>query len=154
MLLATDLEQRADIELAAVRILSQCEHTARQLRHKLLKKGFVIEDIDAVLADLSNQNLLSDERFAEQYVVSRINKGFGPVRIAQEMRDKGVAEQLLETSLEDYSEQWPAIMAKALHKKFGSAPVLNFNERAKRARFLEYRGFPAALIRQQLFNDE
>jgi regulatory protein len=153
-LFATDLEQRADIEQAAVRILSQCEHTARLLRNKLLKKGFDIEDVDAVLADLSNKNLLSDARFAEQYVISRINKGFGPQRIAQEMREKGVAEQLLEATLEDYGEQWPAIMAKALQKKFGSAPVLNFNERAKRARFLEYRGFSSALIRQQLFNDQ
>ena len=151
---ATELEQRADIELAAVRILSQCEHTARQLRVKLLKKGFDAEDVDVVLDELVRNNLLSDERFAEQYVVSRINKGFGPVRIVQEMRDKGVSEQLVETTLEDYSAQWPDLMAKVLHKKFGRAPVLNFTERARRARFLEYRGFPASLIRCQLFDDE
>ena len=151
---ATELEQRADIELAAVRILSQCEHSARQLRVKLLKKGFDAEGVDVVLHELVSRNLLSDERFAEQYAISRINKGFGPVRIAQEMRDKGVSEQLVETTLDVHAAQWPELMAKVLNKKFGTAPVLNFAERARRARFLEYRGFPASLIRCHLFDDE
>jgi len=153
-LFATELEQRADIEQAAVRILSQSEQTVRQMRIKLLKKGFDAEEIDVVLQDLQRQNLLSDERFAGQYVAFRINRGFGPVRIEQEMREKGVADDLAEQALDEYAGQWPDVMAKVLHKKFGNAPVLNFAERARRARFLEYRGFPASLIRQQLFNDD
>lgn len=151
---ATELEQRADIELSAVRLLSQCEHTVRQLKTKLLKKGFDADGVETVLNDLGMQGLLSDERFAEQYVAFRINKGFGPVRISQEMREKGVADDLAGRVLEDYDEQWPDVISKVLYKKFGGAPVLNFNERARRARFLEYRGFPAALIRERLFDDD
>ncbi len=151
---ATELEQRTEIEQAAVRILSQSEQTVRQMRTKLLKRGFDAEEVEIVLQDLQHQNLLSDERFSEQYVAFRINRGFGPVRIEQEMREKGVADDLAEQALDVYSEQWSDVMAKVLDKKFGGSPVLNFAERARRARFLEYRGFPASLIRRQLFNDD
>ena len=153
-MVTTELDQRNEIEQAAIRILSQFEHTVRQLKTKLLKKGFAVDDVDEVLKDLQQQNLVSDERFAQEYVVSRLNKGFGPVRIAQEMRDKGVSENLVDNTLDEFYEQWPEIMDKALVKKFGGTSVLNFAERARRARFLEYRGFPSYLIRQRLFADD
>lgn len=136
-----------------MRLLSQVEHTARQLKLKLLKKGFEPDQIDRVLSELSRQNLLSDERFAEQYIAMRAARGFGPVRIEQEMREKGVSEALITQVMTSYAENWSEIMARALYKKFGGAPVINFSERARRARFLEYRGFPGYLIRQQLFED-
>ena len=149
-----ELDQRDAIEQAAVRLLSQFEHTVRQLKAKLLKKGFDAAEVDGVLAELQARNLLSDQRFAEQYVVSRMNKGFGPVRIAREMGEKGVRDALIEQVMEAYDDQWPGNMDKVLYKKFADAPVLNFAERARRARFLEYRGFPAYLIRQKLFDND
>lgn len=153
-MITTDLDQRNEIEQAAIRILSQFEHTVRQLKSKLLKRGFAADDVDEVLKDLQQQNLVSDQRFAEEYATSRLNKGFGPVRIAQEMREKGVSEVLVDNTLDAFYEQWPEVMDKALHKKFAGSTVLNFAERARRARFLEYRGFPAYLIRQRLFSDD
>jgi len=152
-LLAAETDQLLDIEQAAMRLLAQNEHTVRQLKTKLRKKDFDVEAIEAVLQDLQKRNLLSDERFAEQYLLMRSRKGFGPVRIEQEMQEKGVSDSLIAVAMNDADIDWREQIQQALKKKYGSGSALNYEERARRARFLEYRGFPAALIRKSLFDD-
>lgn len=152
-MLAEIESQVIEAEHLAIKLLAMHEHTEKQLREKLLKKSFSWEDIQVVLTGLKQQNMLSDSRFAEQYVQLRSRKGYGPVRIAQELRDKGVSEELIDTYV-DYSDHcWLQQLNAALLKKFGKMPVLNFSEQAKRARFLEYRGFPVAMIRKAVFDD-
>ena len=151
-MLAVDADQRFEIEAAAMRLLSQTEQTFAQLKKKLLAKGFEPGQVIEVLQGLETQNLLSDKRFTEQYLLFRTQKGFGPLRITQELREKGVDENLLENVIDEISPDWSSIMQKALEKKFGQTPALNFNDQAKRARFLEYRGFPASLIRKTIFD--
>ena len=152
-MLAAETDQLLDIEQAAMRLLAQNEHTVRQLKTKLRKKDFDAEAIEAVLQDLQQRNLLSDERFAEQYLLMRSRKGFGPVRIEQEMHEKGVSDSLIAIAMDDADIDWREQMQDVLKKKYGSGSPLNYEERARRARFLEYRGFPAVLIRKSLFDD-
>ncbi|MGD2118081.1 MAG: regulatory protein RecX [Chromatiales bacterium] len=144
----------ADLEQAAMRLLAVREHTVRQLRHKLLERDFEAGEVEQLLQDFQQRNLLSDARFAELCVNSRMRKGYGPTRIAMELRDKGVAENLIEMHAGLHEHDWSAEMEQTLRKKFGAAQARDFRERAKRARFLEYRGYPAHLIRQRLFADE
>lgn len=149
----TETDQQLDIEQAAMRLLAQNEHTVRQIKTKLLKKDFDADVIDTVLHDLQQRNLLSDERFAEQYLLMRSRKGFGPVRIEQEMYEKGVSESLIFMAMDEADIDWQELMRETLHKKYGPGSALNYEERARRARFLEYRGFPAFQIRKALFDD-
>ena len=151
-MLAVDADQGFEIEAAAIRLLSQTEQTFAQLKKKLMAKGFEPDQVLEVLQGLEAQNLLSDKRFTEQYLLFRTQKGFGPLRITQELREKGVDENLLENVIDEISPDWSSIMQKALEKKFGHTPALNFNDQAKRARFLEYRGFPSGLIRKIIFD--
>ena len=152
-MIATEADQLLDIEQAAMRLLAQNEHTVRQLKTKLRKKGFDVEAIEVVLQDLQQRNMVSDERFAEQYLQMRSRKGFGPVRIEQEMYEKGVSDSLIAISMDNADINWQELMQQTLQKKYGSGVSLNYEERARRARFLEYRGFPASLIRKTLFDD-
>jgi regulatory protein len=152
-LLATETDQLLDIEQVSMRLLAQNEHTVRQVKTKLLKKGFDSQAIDTVLNDLQKRNLLSDGRFAEQYLQLRSRKGYGPVRIEKEMHEKGVCDGQIAITMDASDINWRELLEKALYKKFGSGAALNYQERARRARFLEYRGFPASLIRKVLFDD-
>ena len=152
-MIATEADQLLDIEQAAMRLLAQNEHTVRQLKTKLRKKGFDVEAIEVVLQDLQQRNMVSDERFAEQYLQMRSRKGFGPVRIEQEMHEKGVSDSLIAISMDNADINWQELIQQTLQKKYGSGVSLNYEERARRARFLEYRGFPASLIRKTLFDD-
>ena len=151
-MLAIEADQKLDIEAAAIRLLSHSEQTYAQLNKKLLARGFEPDQVVEVLKDLQAQNLISDKRFAEQYLSFRSQKGFGPLRISRELHEKGVGESLVDVVFSEACIDWMEIMLNALDKKFGDAPALNFNDQARRARFLEYRGFPSSLIRKIIFD--
>jgi regulatory protein len=99
-----------------------------------------------LLDDLSERGLLSDERMAETYVAERVRKGFGPVRIRHELHRRGLRDDLIEPHLKKPKQEWLESMAAVHDKRFGANRAADTKERARRARFLEYRGFPADLI--------
>lgn len=48
----------------------------------------------------------SDERFAESYMRSRINRGHGPLKIAMELGQRGINEQLIAAILYSGEYDW------------------------------------------------
>ncbi len=131
-------------------LLSLREHSRFELERKLLRR-FDEVLVQQVLQNLEQQGLQSDERFAEQYAYSRRNKGYGPLRIRAELRERGIAEELIATWLEDDEQDWYALMIGAAEKKFGAQPPADRREMAKRGRFLSSRGFPSWMINDYLF---
>lgn len=85
---------------------------------------------------------LSDQRYAEAYTRSRMNKGFGSERIALELSQKGVDAELIATTLADAKESdvEQELISSTWNKKFSHSPR-DFNEKMKQIRFLRYRGF-------------
>lgn len=138
----------------ALRLLTSREHSRRELQRKLISRGHSEDDVERLLDDLSGRGLLSEERMAEVYVEERLHKGYGPVRIRQELRRRGLSDDLIEPHLERSVQEWSELMAAAHDKKFGAAPAEGTKERARRARFLESRGFPAELIAGFLYGDD
>jgi len=98
------------------------------------------------MEDLAGRGLVSDRRMAAVYVDERVHKGFGPMRIRQELRYRGLADDLIESSLGRSPQEWAAALSRVHDKRFGPGPACDAKARAQRARFLEYRGFPAELI--------
>jgi len=118
-----------------------------ELRGKLRARGYALDQIEPLLQSLRDRNLLSDARMAECYVASRLERGFGPLHIRQALRKRGISDLLIEQFLGVYSqEDWLAQMTQVVEKKFGTHRPRNRQERARRIRFLQYRGFPPALI--------
>ena len=95
-----------DARRIALSLLARREHSARELHFKLIARGCAESDVDAVLAALRIERLLSDERFAEAYVASRRERGYGPVRIEAELRERGVADEVIATHLDDSDQEW------------------------------------------------
>ncbi|MGB8146312.1 MAG: regulatory protein RecX, partial [Chromatiaceae bacterium] len=69
----------------ALRLLAGREHSRRELERKLLARGYEAAILVGVLDALTETGLLSDERMAEAYVAGRLRKGFGPLRLRQEL---------------------------------------------------------------------
>jgi len=111
-------------------------------------------DVEAVLADLEASGLLSDARMVESYVTERLEKGFGPLRVRQELRQRGVADDLIDPHLDLGESEWLRRLAAVHDRKFGAGRAAVSKELGRRARFLEYRGFPSDLIGRFLFGDE
>ena len=131
-------------------LLSLREHSRFELERKLLRRYEQVT-VQQVLQNLARQGLQSDDRFAEQYVYSRRNKGYGPLRIRAELIEKGVAEELIAVWLDVPEQDWRVLMLKTAEKKFGTAPPADRREMAKRGRFLSSRGFPSWMINDYLF---
>ncbi len=144
----------SELEQAAVRYLAGREHSREELRRKLLTKCGDQSLVNRLLEDLARRRLQSDERFVEQYVAQRSRKGYGPVRIRQELRQRGIAGELIDRWLDASDPVWEERLGEVVRGKFGNRPAADFKERARRARFLEYRGFPSERIRAFLWSEE
>jgi len=139
-------------EAAAIRLLASREHSRRELRDKLERRCDDAHMITQVLDDLERRGLLSDERFTEQYVGMRTRKGYGPLRIRTELQERGIAAELIEAWLDPRDTQWVQRLREVARQRFGESSADDQREQARRARFLQYRGFPESLIRSYLWD--
>jgi len=132
-----------DVRLAAMNLLARREHSLLELRAKL-KRRFA--DESAVVEQLSrlvDENLQSDSRFAESYVRQRASGGFGPLRVREELRERGVSTPDIDAALEAGAIDWGELATAELRKKFGEGLPVDLKEKARQIRFMQYRGFSA-----------
>ena len=140
-----------EVARRALRLLARREHSRRELELKL-GRHFPTPLIEAALDELAERNLQSDARFAEAYVRSRRDKGFGPLRIRAELQERGIDTSLLDHHLNEEDPAWRRAMAALVERKFGDRPPADRREAARRARFLAQRGFPHHWINVHLFD--
>lgn len=137
-----------ELRQQAIRLLARREHTHAELRKKLEGEG-TVEEIDAVLAGLAGSGLLSDARAAASYLRGH-GARFGVARLKQTLRDKGVDDDTIATSLDESELPSELERARAVwQRKFCTAPQ-DQREWARQARFLQSRGFSVDIIRRLL----
>jgi regulatory protein len=137
-----------------MRLLARREHSRAELRDKLVGRGFENDSVEELLQGLEDQDLLSDERFAMSLIASRAETGYGPKRIDLELRNRGVSEELAREALAKAEVDWGQQVTDQAVRKFGSDPAQTFPEWARRARYLERRGFGQDAIRLAIGNFE
>ena len=126
---------------SGVRLLAQREHSTAELRHKLSAKGYAHNEIDAVIERLAHDGLLSDRRFTESYIRSRVAHGFGPLHVQAQLRERGIDAELSAEFLDLQGQHWRELAQTVRQKRFGPAQPGNYRERARQMRFLQQRGF-------------
>ncbi len=137
----------------ALRLLARREHSTQELRYKLTGRGYPAALAEQVVAALRDEGLLSEERFAEAYVRTRFERGFGPLRIEAELRERGLPPGLIDSALAGAEFDWSGSARRQRHKRFGRLPVGNFAERARQMRFLQQRGFSGEQLRAALAHE-
>lgn len=131
----------------ALRLLAMREHSEQQLRNKLEQREFDEIEIEEAILQLKSDNYLSDQRFAESYLRSRKLKFYGPVRIRLELKERGVSESIISDLFEqDSDENWFDIMQQAYNRKYYDSEAEDYQEKAKRCRYLQNRGFISSQI--------
>ena len=152
-----------DIRNRALRLLSRREHSRLELERKLRGHDGPSPTIDAVLDALELEGLLHEDRFVDAYVSERFDKGFGPLRIRSELQTRGIGEALIDRHVRIDDETCFELLYRAdshwmkvNHRPFADEPEADAcrRETAKRARFLESRGFPTHLIARLLRQDD
>lgn len=130
-----------EIRRAAMDLLARRDYTRRELYRKLSPRVDYHDLLNNVLDQLVVDGLQSDRRFAEAYTRYRRLRGIGPVRIKAELREKGISENLLAQIVDKDDPCWLETAKSILQKKYGEAAPISVADKAKRMRFLSYRGF-------------
>ena len=130
----------AEIYNKALDLLSRREHSRKELYLKLTKRFESKENINLTLDRLEENNLLSDSRFAEEYVQARRRKGFGPIKITVELQNRGVNESLIFNEIQRFDD-WVSLAEKSFKKKFPNGPSSDLKELQKQKNFLVNKGF-------------
>jgi regulatory protein len=155
---ARPLRKKPEISLRAraLQYLARREYSRAELRGKLLPHVHAEEDfeqafdspshvdLDALLDDLTARGWLSDERAAKELVHSKRSR-FGTQRITHELRQRGIAENLIDQALPQLKESELEAAREVWRKKFGAAPQ-DEKEKARQVRFLQSRGFSLDVV--------
>lgn len=130
----------------AINYLSYRPRSTAELRKHLLKKGFLTETIELVIAELTDSNLLNDLEFAQYWVDQREEfRPRGLYALRYELIQKGIDQSIIDQSLNEVNEYKSAVKAgrKKANQLFGSEKELFIR---KLSQHLERRGFSYEVI--------
>ena len=144
---AKKITSERDLRIAAMHFLARREYSAGELRTKLTRACEDVLLIEACLSTLQADGLQSDSRFVKAYVRARVERGFGPLRLVQDLAQKQVADELVNEALNKDDQVWLDRARVVRSKRFGVALPVEATEKAKQMRFLQYRGFEAGQCR-------
>ena len=135
----------------AIRILAMRDHSEQELRRKLTapvmsKNGpealdVTPEEVDKVVEWCIENRYLDDERFVRQFIASRSRKGYGPARVRQELKQKGISRETTEAATRECEIDWARLAKEQAQRKYGDPLPSVFAEKVKIQRFLLYRGY-------------
>ena len=128
----------------ALRFLARREHSRAELARKLAGYAGEGDDVTSLLDELTRRGWLSDARFAEQAIRVK-SRRFGPIKLAHDLRAKGVADEEIDRALRAAGEESRADIGRVWASRF-SAPAADERERARQVRFLQGRGFTLGAI--------
>lgn len=131
-------------------MLARREHSRSEIRQKLTELGGLQADTEQVLDDLVARRLQSETRFAEIFVRSRAERGYGPRSIEADLRAKGLDADQLVLALSESGYDWVQQAMEAREKRFGRPLPREPKEKARQMRFLQYRGFTHAQLSRAL----
>ncbi|MGB9092640.1 MAG: recombination regulator RecX [Gallionella sp.] len=148
----------------ALQYLARREYSRAELRGKLLPhvqtddgfeqandlSGLTNPDalLDGLLDDLAERGWLSDQRAVSQLLNAKRSR-FGLQRITHELRQRGIAEDLIGAVLPELKETELEAARQVWQRKFGALPQ-DAREKARQMRFLQSRGFGLDVIFQVL----
>ena len=133
----------------AVSLLAKRDYASGEIR-RVLSRQADEACVEQVMTQLLSHHYLDDSRLIEREIEKRMNKRYGPSRIKQELRQKGLDPLLIEQALEDKDVDWFEVCQQAKEKKFGETLPQDSKEKAKMVRYLQYRGHSMPAIMESL----
>jgi regulatory protein len=138
------------LKARALRCLARREHSRSELERKLAPHAASPDALQALLEQLLARKQLSDERYAEERARA-LSRKYGAAKIRHDLRSKGISD----AAVAAVSSEGELERARAILERRYRAPAATREERAKRARFLQGRGFSSeVIVRLVLDRDE
>ena len=134
-----NLDNSKSIRLKIMDYLARREHSTIEIFQKLKHRVESLDLLKKEIEQLKQEGLINHQRFAEQYIHSRSIKGYGPLRIKQELKNKGIDSDVSGPLIDEID--WSVLAHEVFQKKTKGNFPEDTNELLKVKRFLNYRGF-------------
>ena len=128
------------VRAAALRLVARREYSTGEAAAALVRKGYDAAIVAATVAELQEERLLDDVRYAEALVRMLTGRGQGPQRVRHALNEAGLPPETVVAAL-DTAPDWKLLAADVRRRKFGSRVPDDWPGRARQMRFLQYRGF-------------
>lgn len=158
----------------ALNLLSYRDHSQKEMRQKLTRKGASVEQAQSSINKLTEYGLMNEERFAQRvYEAWLAKRVYGRLHLAAELAKKGVPKELCQSILEQFTKdmecervelaigQYCKANKKKIEKAFNSEePKEKQKLYAAAGRYLVSRGFGGSYMElmfkllNQAFNQE
>jgi len=132
------------VKAAAMRFLKIRPRSIGELKEKLVIKGFLKDEIEVVVQQLIASGLLDDRAFTKSWINYRLARPFGFRRIIQELKVKGVDQDIIDQAIADFDDDYnPEKVALELaQRRCQRQPAIDPLKKKKRVLdFLLRRGF-------------
>ena len=138
----------------ALSLLARREYSRKELAARLTRRGSPEDLAQQVLRELAAAGWQSDERFAGAFAASKTERGYGPLRIIAELKERGINAETIAASIRTGDPCWEERMLQARVRHFGTRLPVDRKERARQARYLVNRGFIPERVRRALDTDD
>ena len=142
-------QDHAALKAAVLRLLGRREYSRRELEQRFQRQTKA-EMLQAALDQLEADGYLSDQRFVESFVRTRVAQLHGERRIRHELRQKGIADVLVDAELQVQAPDWQAMASALVMKRFGVEPAADDKVLARRIRALMNQGYDWEQVRLAL----
>ncbi|MBI5149662.1 MAG: regulatory protein RecX [Candidatus Omnitrophica bacterium] len=99
----------AEAKIYIYRLLKIRVRSEKEVRDKLRQKGFSEPTADEAVGYFKGIDLINDRLFTQKWITWRLAKPFGLKRIKLELKEKGIAPELIDEQLadakSDYAEE-------------------------------------------------
>lgn len=137
-----DDKQKQKLKNYVLWLLARQEYSKKELTNKLQAKGAPDNYIEVLLQWCEQLGYIDDARYCESFLRRQINKGLGQKRVLVEALNKGVDRAQLMQLIDTLEVDWFELAQNAYLKKYATTAVkLDYKEKAKRVRYMMYRGF-------------
>jgi regulatory protein len=123
----------------AYRLLGRREYSVFELDRRIRQKWPEATAVEELVEALVDENLVSDERYAESFVRFRLQRFQGPLKIKAALRTKGISDALISRELNAHSEEWTDLATQWLERQ--NPGSIDFEKKKKYYRRLTSRGF-------------
>ena len=138
----------------AAKLLGFCDRSEKEIREKILRKGYSEQECEEAIAFCREYGYINDSRFANHFVHDSVEiKKFGKRRIKQEMRMKGVDEEVIEEALENITNE-KEMLKSEMDRRFGSLDFKDPKVKNKVFGYFLRRGFAPNDILRAMEVDE
>ena len=128
---------------------SRCEHCESEVREKLLAWGGSNEEVDEIIAYLTEERYIDNQRYANSYTKDKFRfNHWGKYKISMMLRSKDIGNEIIEEALEqiddeEYLEKLQQILKDKLRSlKYSS----EYEKKGKLFKFAQSRGFESGAI--------